>query len=203
MRDGSVPFGQAGEELLSRVLMGTLWPHPEQRWTLDDLARACESRGADLPDRLPWSSLRPGASAVALALAGEDHYLPEDLMHTAARHWDEALSNLGRILTWLESTRFAALPLLLRRQMTQEGRSAEWVLVRLHRYIVPEAPLLWRELALDDAHAQDSLAALAQKSLDEGPDGVRARELMEQLFNADLRGAFESATVQNSQDEQT
>jgi hypothetical protein len=56
--------------------------------------------------------------------------------------------------------------------------------------VTPEAPIAWRGLSFDNADAAHSLVELAQKALGEGNDSTQAIATMEQLFTADLRGAF-------------
>jgi hypothetical protein len=191
IRNGSVPFASVGDELLVDVLMGTLWPHPEQRWSVDDLSVALDSGLTDLSKRPPWKSLFSGAAGSAFTLAGVDFFLAEDLMAAAAKNWDEAAQRLDEMMTWLEKTRFAGQVEVLRRQMF-DGRSTEWILIRLCRLITPDAPIIWRGLSLTDKEAERSLVALAQQALSLSEDGnaTQAIATMELLFAADLRDAF-------------
>lgn len=197
VRQGNVPFAQSSDQNLSRVLMGTLWPFQEQRWTLDDLVNATREGNPSLAACPPWASLRPGAATSSFSLAGVDYYLPEDLALAVFDHWDEALANLQAIISWLEQTRFSSLPPVLRSKMLEEHRSDEWILVYLCRSILPGSPMVWRDLALDDGHAQSSLAALAQRALSQDSDARSAQQLVAKLFEADLRGAFKGSSGGN------
>jgi len=186
---GAVPFRSLTDARLARVLMGCLWPRSSGRWTLENLLRAVSSASADaLPATPPWESLAPGASSTAFGFAGASFWRFEDLLAAAVQppHWNEAIARLDAMLDWAESTTWAGQVALARKAL-EAGRSPDWVLIALNRAVRPDAPLTWRALDLSDDEAARSLAALAQRVLHGGEADA---EVMRQLFQADLRGAF-------------
>ncbi len=190
LRTGAVNFRGIANAQLARVLMGCLWPHAAERWSVADLARACAPHESEpLPAAPPWNMLAPGAAAEAFGLAGASYWRLEELLKAAALpdHWQEAISRLEALLTWAEGTAWAGQARLLRAELA-DGHSADWVLIRLRRLVSPDAPLIWRGVDLSDEQAETSLIALAQQALcGEGQaDATKLRE----LFEADLRGAF-------------
>ncbi len=184
--NGSVQFGLIDDERIAAILMGALWHKPEGRWSIDDLNAAINSGTTDLPKCPPWESLCPGAATAAFTLGGKDYFLAEDLAKAIATNWNEAILHLEKILDWLEGTRFKGQVALFRQQQLN-GRSPDWILVQLRRLIEPDSPMGWRDLSFDDADSEHSLISLAQKVLNDDED---AKQAMEQLLAADLRGAF-------------
>lgn len=192
IRNGSLPFAAIEDPRLARLLMGTLWPKIDGRWSIEEFHSALATDAARVPAVPPWASLRPGAASTAFTLHGEDYWLAEDLLAAAAKHWDEAVHHLDALLTWLGGTRFAGAVGLLRQGLLQ-GRSPDWTLVRLCRLITPGAPLVWRGHAFSDQDAECSLIALAQQALSNSPQAAAATADLRHLFEADLRGAFAPA----------
>lgn len=192
IRNGSLPFAAIDDPRLARLLMGTLWPKIDGRWSIDEFLAALASDAASVPAVPPWASLRPGAASTAFTLHGEDYWLAEDLLAAAAKHWDEAVHHLDALLTWLGGTRFAGAVALLRQGLLQ-GRSPDWTLARLCRLITPDAPLVWRGHAFSDQDAEHSLIVLAQQALGNSPQAAAATADLRHLFEADLRGAFAPA----------
>jgi hypothetical protein len=186
---GAVPFRSLTDARLARVMMGCLWPRSSRRWTLEDLLRAASSASADvLPATPPWESLAPGASSTAFGFAGASFWRFEDLLAAAVQppHWNEAIARLDAMLDWAEGTAWAGQVALARKAL-EAGRSPDWALIALNRAMQPDAPLTWRALDLSDDESARSLAALAQRVLHGGEADA---EVMRQLFQADLRGAF-------------
>lgn len=189
LQTGAVPFQSLGDARLARVLMGCLWPHASERWTVEQIVKAavCEQAGA-MPATPPWDSLAPGASSTAFSLAGASFWRLEDLLATAVKpsHWDEASARIEAILDWSRNTAWAGHAELMREALSA-GRSADWVLVALTRAVIPDTPPTWRTLDLSDNGAAQSLASLAQRAL----QGSKTDEvLMRMLVRADLRSAF-------------
>ncbi len=186
---GAIPFKSISDAGLARILMGCLWPRSQGRWTVDDLRRAATAPGAEaMPATAPWDSLAPGASSTAFSFAGASYWRLETLLADAVQptHWREATVRIGDILNWADNTAWIGQAELMRAALKQ-GRSADWVLVALTRVVRPEAPLTWRSLDLSDIEAARSLAGLAQRALRGGEPEL---EMLNALFEADLRGAF-------------
>jgi hypothetical protein len=186
IRNASVPFASVRDKHIGAMIMGTLFPEPEERWSIEDLNIAINTGITDLPKCPPWKSLCPGAASVACTLGGVGYFLAEDLANAIATNWNEAILHLEKILDWLEGTRFKGQVALFRQQQLN-GRSPDWILVQLRRLIAPDSPIGWRDLSFDDADSEHSLISLAQKVLNDDED---AKQAMEQLLAADLRGAF-------------
>lgn len=187
--DGSIPFAGVENQMLRSVLMGTLWPYPDRRWSVQNLNSALVPEDADFPKCPPWRSLCPGAAKAAFTLGGEDYYLPEDLLEAVVKHWDEALLRCDDLLRWLDITRFKGQAGLLRQEKLG-GRSADWVFLHLRRLVLPDAPIVWRGYSFDDADAEHTLISLAQRALAAGEDARQAQSDLDKLFSADLRSAF-------------
>ena len=185
---GALPFALIQDLRLSRWLMGCLWPTPDGRWSLADFQAALTQPLEQMAPLPPWASLMPGAATRAFSFAGQQFWRAEDLLHAAMQtaHWPEAIERIERLLSWLGQTPWAGQAALLRQNLHQ-GKSADWVLIRLIRTLLPAAPLTWRQHDFSDAHAEASLAALAQAALT-GRDAALGD--LEALFAADLRGAF-------------
>ncbi|WP_345793323.1 hypothetical protein AAG895_17890 [Thauera sp. JM12B12] len=191
LQAGAIPFGSIADPRLGRVLMGCLWPHPEGRWLPSDLEIASRSTSAnELPGVPPWGSLAPGASKAAFSLGGESFWRLEDLLAASCRpvRWGEATARIGEILDWAESTAWVGLAKAMKDAQDQ-GRSPDWVLLSLSQAVRPDAPRTWRELDLSDQEAERSLISLAQRAL---KGDQAAAQTMTDLFEADLRGAFNS-----------
>lgn len=184
---GALPFALIEDARLSRWLMGCLWPRPDGRWSLADLQVALTDPLERITSLPPWASLMPGAASHAFSFAGQQFWRAEDVLHTAMRtaYWPEAIERIERLLHWLSGTPWAGQAALLR-QALHQGRSADWVLIRLIHTVLPDAPLTWRGHDFSDAHAEASLVALAQAAL----TGGDATQELAALFTADLRGAF-------------
>lgn len=200
LQTGAIPFHGLADERLARVLMGCLWARPAGRWTVRDLATAVTCPAGDaLPSVSPWASLTPGASSRSFSLAGESFWRLEDLLAVATQpsHWAEARSRIEAILDWAEGTAWVGQARLMRRQLAN-GRSADWALVGLSRAVRPDAPSTWRALDLSDGEAAQSLARLAQGAL---RGSAADAATMNELFKADLRGAFTPADPGPSSDE--
>lgn len=185
---GALPFALIQDPRLSRWLMGCLWPRPDGRWQLADFQAALTQPLEQLAALPAWASLMPGAATRAFRFAGQQFWRAEDLLHAAMRpaYWLEATEGIERLLHWLEQTAWAGQAALLRKELHQ-GKSVDWVLIRLIRTVVPDAPLTWRGHDFSDAQAEASLVALAQAAL---AGGATALQEVEALFTADLRGAF-------------
>lgn len=192
IRNGSLPFAAIDDPRLARLLMGTLWPKFDGRWSIEEFIAALTSDATSVPAVPPWASLRPGAASTAFTLHGEDYWLAEDLLAAAAKHWDEAAHHIDGLLTWLGGTRFAGAVGLFRQGLVH-GRSPDWTLARLCRLITPDAPIVWRDHAFSDQDAERSLIALAQQALGNTPQAAAATADLRHLFEADLRGAFTPA----------
>lgn len=188
IRARSVPFRAIKDSQLARLLMGCLWPNPEQRWSVAELV-AQEAEPNSAPAVPPWESLQAGAASASFTLAGQSFWLAEDLIYAASSHWTEAIYRLDEIMLWLESTRHAAAVDLLRQEQ-RSGRSRDWVFSRLCRQILPDAPLVWRGYSFADADVERSLIALAQQALGDSPEAATATANLRAFFEADLRGAF-------------
>jgi hypothetical protein len=184
---GNIVFAGIDSLMLRSTVMGTLWPYTD-RWSVEQLSQALVPGANFLPKLPPWSSLKPGAAKAAFTLGGTDYFLPEDLLHAVALHWDEAANRCLDILKWLEESRFKGKAGLLRQQLHQEGRSADWILIRLSRIVIPDAPIVWRGYSFDDADAAASLIAIAQQALE--PGNHNAQSDLQRLFAADLRGSL-------------
>lgn len=190
LQRGSVNFRRIADASLARVLMGCLWPRPEERWTLADVSRALEADGTrGVPDAPPWGSLSPGASSTAFIFGGASYWRLEDLLQATCheRHWREATERIEDILTWAMDTVYASRARSLSQALTH-GRSKDWVLIRFLREATPETLLTWRGLDLSDEQAQSSLIGLANRALQEG--GQAEAIALHDLFMSDLRGAF-------------
>lgn len=189
LQAGAVPFQTLADSRLARVLMGCLWPRSSGRWSNGDLATAAAGAQADcLPEVSPWASLAPGSASKAFAFAGQSWWRLEDLLTRAVDPtcWREATRNIEAILGWAGDTAWAGQAGVLRDALAA-GRSSDWVLVALVRAVRPETPLIWRDLDLGDAEAEQSLIRLAQGTLQ---GNVTDTETVRDLFQADLRGAF-------------
>jgi hypothetical protein len=186
IRNASVPFASVSDKHIAAILMGTLFPEPEGRWSIDNLNAAINTGTTDFPKCPPWKSLYPGAASAAYTLGGVGYFLAEDLANAIATNWNEAILHLEKILDWLEGTRFKGQVALLRQQKLN-GRSQDWILVQLRRLIAHDAPMGWRDLSFEDADSERSLIQLAQKALN---GDENAKQSMEQLLAADLRSAF-------------
>lgn len=199
LQTGATPFHTISDPRLARVLMGCLWVRSAGRWTYADLSRAADCPASDaLPPVAPWASLTPGASSTSFCVAGESFWRLEDLLAAATTplHWAEATSRIAAILEWAESTAWVGQAKLMR-QALADGRSADWVLIRLARAVRPDAPWTWRALDLSDSEAAKNLASLAQRTLHGSTsDAAQLRD----LFKADLRGAFTPAKPEHSTD---
>lgn len=193
---GAVAFGTIADGRLARVLMGCLWPKPDERWSIDDLVAAagCESSDA-MPETASWASLTPGAVSTAFHFAGCAYWRLDDMLAEVVRtpeHWNEATHNIGRLLDWVGASAWGGQAGLLSEALSQ-GRSPDWVLIALIRAVRPASPLTWRHLDLSDDNAANSLVALAQRAL---RGDTREDATVRDLFRADLRGAF-TATPAN------
>jgi hypothetical protein len=193
LQSGVAPFGAIADARLARVLMGCLWPEPQGRWSLAELAQATRAGPDALPATSPWASLAPGAASCAFAFAGKSFWRLEDLLATATMpaHWPEATTRLEELLEWASGTSWSGRVQVLRSALAR-GRSPDWVLVALAATVQPEAPPSWRALSLSDADAQDSLSALAQRALE---GDLECRTALSELFAADLRGAFSALSA--------
>lgn len=188
VQDGGLSFKDVEDVRLQAILMGCLYPIAAERWSADELFKAFQQ--GNVYRTPPWGRLQPGAATSAFLLGGEAFYLVEDLLAVVVKHhWDEGLLRFEEILAWLEATRFKG-QLRLARQAKANGRSTEWCLLHLVRTVLPDAPLVWRGLALDDDVAQDSLIYLAQQALSEGNESLDAQMLVQMLFESDLKSAF-------------
>lgn len=188
---GAVPFRAMDDSRLARALMGCLWPRHSGRWGLDELETLVDGSSTDeLPSVAAWASLVPGAASTAFGFAGRSFWRMEDLLAVATQpqHWSEAIGRVQAVLEWAEATPWVGQARLMREALAA-GRSPDWVLVRLARGVRPDAPMTWRDLALSDDDADASLAGLAQRVLRGHADDA---EVIENLFAADLRGAFAS-----------
>jgi len=190
VHSGQVSFNSIADARLARIMMGCLWPKPAERWTLRMVADAlAQTDVTRLPEAPAWSALARGAGSTAFSLAGKQYWRLDELLQAAIQpdHWQEATTRIEALLAWMETTTWVGqVPMF--RDALANGRSADWVLVRLRRTIDPQSPLSWRNLALDDEHAEASLIALAQRALRDG--GRSDAALLQALFECDLREAF-------------
>ncbi len=191
LRAGQIPLHSLQDARLARVLQGCLWAHHiEGRWSRTELSQAVGSALDAMPAAEDWARLGPQAMGVAFALNGQTFWRVEDLVAAAVSpsHWSHAAAQLATILDWIEGSTWASAVAPLRAMLAQ-GRSADHVLIRLSRQVRPDLPLTWRALSLDDHCARQALVHLAQRTLAE--DATAAdRQLLRELFQADLRGAF-------------
>jgi hypothetical protein len=194
LRSGQVPLHTLQDSRLARVLQGCLWAqHLEGRWSREQLSAAVDAAPDALPAAEDWSSLGPQAMGVAFAFNGRTYWRVSELLHAAVlpNNWPHATSQLITMLDWVEeSTLASAVPAL--RALLAQGRSADYVLIRLVRQVCPDMPLTWRDLSLDDHSARNSLTHLAQRAL-AGDATPAERQQLRELFRADLRGAFSGA----------
>lgn len=190
IRTGVIPFKAIQNPVLARLLMGSLYPQAEERWSLAQMLEGLEANSAEaMPEAPAWSKLMPGAAKTAFAFAGQRFFRLEDLLAHCKQpeHWDEAIRRLGEVLIWTDGTAWKGLAAQMREVLHRGEHSADWVLVYLTNQICPDLPRTWRDLDFSDLHAEASLVKLAQQALDDTPPDFSQ---LRQLYEADLRGAF-------------
>lgn len=190
IRTGNIPFKAISNPVLARLLMGSLYPQAEERWSLVKMLEALGASSADAMPEVPaWSKLMPGSAKTAIDFAGQSFFRLEDLLPHCKKpaNWDEAILRLGEILIWADGTAWKGLAAQMREVLHRGEHSADWVLVYLTHQICPDLPRTWRDLDFSDLHAEASLVALAQKALNSKPPNF---DQLKQLYEADLRGAF-------------
>jgi hypothetical protein len=196
LQRGDVPLGIVSDARLARVLKGCLWSTPAtSRWTVQQLLTACDCEIEHLPQAPDWSQLDPKAAKRAFVLGGKAYWRANELLEAAMQpeNWMLASNDFSNLLDWLEEATAWESAARLARQQLRGGaagsKSVDHVLVSLARRICPELPETWRTLSLGNNDAQQSLINLAQASLHDQAGGDKQR-LLNDLFDADLRGAF-------------
>lgn len=189
LRYGRVDFRGITDSRLAHVMMGCLLPQAETRVRLRDFltnVAAGEGERVSLGDA--WERLSPGAQATAFTLGGRAFWRADDLLREAVHptRWAESCVRILPLLDWLAATPVAGQAALMHRYL-REGRSPDWVLIRLARLAVDDLPMTWRSLDVQDATARETLINLGQGALNGDP---AAAQLLPALFRADLRGAF-------------
>lgn len=192
LRAGNLAFASIADVRLARILQGCLWVENIQgRWDLQQLQASLTAPLDQLPPVEDWAQLGPRAMGKSFALAGRTYWRVEDLLGQAVmpHNWKQATARLGPMLDWIESgSPWASVATHLRNQW-EAGRSPDHVLIQLARTVNPGLPLTWRGLDLSDDHVRASLVNLAQRNLATDTTAEEA-EMLEALFQADLRGAF-------------
>ena len=195
--NGKVIFSRIRNEWLANLVMSCLWPQPDGRFSMEQFIEMLEKQNKDpekWPKVTPWESLRVNGSA-GFSFSGKLYFRLRDLAQVLLRpdNWDETISILPELLLWVrDNTHYESLA----RELLASDRSDDWKLIRLVYKAFPEFPKTWRSIRVDDDKVEDSLVNLAQKVLRTNKDtNNKDAKLIEQLFSADLSGAFPEQEV--------
>ena len=189
---GDLDFLVIQDDALRYAIQGLLYPDPARRWQLTDLVKWTEGVPVDLPD---WSRLRPGAARSAFVLHGRNFYLPSDLAEPLLQNLDLSAERLDEVLDWLNDNpamREVSNEIVIHRR---QGRSSDWLLLRLAHRLNPACPRIWRGISLDDAVVERNLFELGRRAMNGDPD---ARALIDHLQKAELRGVYVPTTEARS-----
>lgn len=183
---GDVEFRSIRNDALRTAMRGLLFPEAQGRWRIDDLMRWARGESVETPD---WSRLRPGASRTAFMLHGRSFHLPSELAEPILQDLDLGSERLDELLSWLDgnpATREIANEIKLCRR---QGRSNDWLLMRLAHRLDPTGPRIWRGISLADDVVQTNLFELGRRAV---AGDERARELVDRLERVDLREIYET-----------
>lgn len=183
---GDVEFRTIGNDELRIAVRGMLFPEAQGRWCINDLLRWSAGGTVPTPD---WSRLRPGASRTAFVLQGRSFHMPSEIAEPMLQDLDLAFARLDELLAWLDenpATREVANEIKLCRR---QGRSSDWLMMRLAHRLDPTGPRIWRGISLADDNVETNLFELGRRAVD---GDKRASELVRLLEQADLRGVYET-----------
>ena len=185
---GDLDFQVIRDDALRSAIRGLLYPDPARRWNVAHLSKWADGAPVDTPD---WSRLRPGAARNALVLHGMNIYLPADLAEPLLRDLDLSAERLDEALDWLNDNpamREVANEIAINRR---NGRSSDWLLLRLAHRLNPGCPRIWRGLSLEDSVVERNLFELGRRAMN---DDGQARALVDRLQCAELVGVYPPAT---------
>lgn len=181
---GDIDLRVIRDDGLRSAIQGLLYPDPERRWKIADLAKWTQGLPVDLPD---WSRLRPGAASSAFVLHGRGIHMPSDLAEPLLQDLDLAAERLDEVIAWLNDNpamREVSNEIAIHRR---HGRSTDWLLLRLAHRLNPACPRIWRGVALDDTVVERNLYELGRRAMN---GDVEAKALIDRLQLAGLSGVY-------------
>ena len=181
---GDIDLRVIRDDALRAAIQGLLYPEPERRWKIADLVKWTQGSTVDLPD---WSRLRPGAARSAFVLHGRNVHLPSDLAELLLQDLDLSAERLNEVIDWLNdnpSMREVSNEVAIHRR---QGRSSDWLLLRLAHRLNPACPRVWRGVSLDDAAVERNLFELGRRAMN---GDVEAKALIDRLHEAKLGGVY-------------
>ena len=122
-------------------------------------------------------------------------YLPSDLAEPLLQDLDLSAERLDDVLDWLNDNpamREVANEIAINRR---NGRSNDWLLLRLAHRLNPTWPRVWRGISLEDAVVERNLFELGRRAMN---DDRHAKALIDRLQRAELVGVYLSAKESKS-----
>ena len=181
---GDIDLRVIRDDGLRSAIQGLLYPDPERRWQIADLVKWTQGSPVDLPD---WSRLRPGAASSAFVLHGRNIHLPSDLAEPLLQDLDLSAERLDEVIDWLNDNpamREVSNEIAIHRR---QGRSTDWLLMRLAHRLNSACPRVWRGVSLDDADVERNLFELGRRAMN---GDVEAKALIDRLQEVRLDGVY-------------